>query len=183
MKLSPRCFTDLQSSSSSSPSPSPRSLLSLVSLRLACGACWSQALHLISLLQFRPRDQRWMFGGNLTLSADQQPFACNCSSCRVCALSPTMTTNSCSQGVCVSPPPLLPSLSLSLLPASPPPTPSQVDLFTAACLPLPLTLCPVSVSHPFTASPSLSLALALSLSLSLSLGCLRPAVPGPLFCL
>ncbi len=103
----------------------------------------------------------------MTLSADRQPCDCNCSSCGVCSLSPTLTTDSCSQGVCIpppSPPPLSPSLSLSLSSQPLPlPTTSQIVLFTAAyaCLPLPLTLCPVCTSeHPFTVFPPL-----LSLSL------------------
>lgn len=108
-------------------------------------------------------ETNWMFGGNLTLSVGLQPFDCNCST-GVCSLSPTLTANFCSQGVCApppSPPPLSPSLS--------PPSlsfPNRLVHCCLRCLSLPLTLCPVCTSeHPFpVCSPSLSLSPSLSVA-------------------
>lgn len=69
-----------QTSASSCFHPPPFSYSSsflYTRFKFVCGACWSQALlHLIS--QFGPRDRRWEFGGNLTLSADHKPCGCNC---------------------------------------------------------------------------------------------------------
>lgn len=60
------------------------------------------------------REQLWMFGGNLTLPADQQ--TASCSSLSVCSVLSyfSLTANSSSRVVCVPPPspPLSPSLSL-----------------------------------------------------------------------
>lgn len=152
LKPSPRCFTGLHFLFSPSPSPhsSSRSLLSFV-----CGVCWSQALHLISLLRSGARDRPGSFGGNMTLSADQKLLDCDRSPCAVHFLQPWLSTPVLRQLVYLLPLLLLfrsPSLSLSCQP------PPKLVHCCSPCLPLPPARWPVCRTHslffPFCLSRS-----------------------------